>query len=97
MNVGCSWMFFRRQGVRCVYGVRLVREIVFAGTEGHSNEVRKHRKTGSQRRSGSLSTQKSRQGVAGAARRASGHQIGVGMMQFVGSALQRGKVIAQST
>jgi methionine synthase II (cobalamin-independent) len=67
---------------------------LLAGVQRNSYEIRKHGKPGGERCSGSLRTQERRQSVARAARRASRNQIGIGVLQIVGGALERSEIIA---
>ncbi len=65
------------------------------GFQSDSGEIREDGEPGGQRGSRRLGAQHGWQSVAGAARATGGHEIRVGLLELIRSALERGKIVPQ--
>ena len=89
----CGFCFRLGWGRGNGYGI--IGVAVFARVESDGNEIREDGKSRGKRRRRRLRAQHGRKSVARAAGRTRRHQIGVGLMQFVRSPLQRSEIVAQ--
>jgi hypothetical protein len=98
---GCGYSFVRGLDFHFRFGLGSGDgRVVFFGSaiawiQGNGNEIRENGKSGSKSGCGRLRTQHRRKRVARAARRASCHEVGVGLVQFVRGPLERSEIVAQ--